>query len=260
MAADLFDLELRAMRRDRAGRSGAELFLLDRAFADCLERIGFTGRAFASALLIGCPDPSWPERLAAMANKVDVFDPGPLFALAAEGSPIIEDKWDASPGHDLCVAVGTLDTVNDLPRALLAIRRSLVPDAFFIGAMAGGETLPHLRSAMRAADEVEGAAVAHAHPRVEASALAGLMTGAGFIDAVVDVDRVQASYRSLDRLVADLRKMGATNILRSRSRTGLPRKALEAARARFLAAAGADGRTVETFEILHFAAWTQGQA
>jgi hypothetical protein len=36
---DLFDIELRASRRDRAARGGTELFLFERAFADCLERL-----------------------------------------------------------------------------------------------------------------------------------------------------------------------------------------------------------------------------
>ena len=56
MPADLFDLNLRAMRRDRAFRAGSDLFLCERAFEDCLERIGLVNRRFQSALLIGCPD------------------------------------------------------------------------------------------------------------------------------------------------------------------------------------------------------------
>src|SRR5690348_3921935 len=39
MAADLFDMKLRALRRDRAQRTGAELFLYERAFDDCLDRV-----------------------------------------------------------------------------------------------------------------------------------------------------------------------------------------------------------------------------
>jgi hypothetical protein len=76
---------------------------------------------------------------------------------------------------------------------------------------------------------------------------------AGFVMPVVDVDRVQVSYPSLRRLHADLRAMGATNILEARSRRGFTKAALAAAVARF--ESGADG-TTETFEILHFAAWT----
>jgi hypothetical protein len=148
--------------------------------------------------------------------------------------------------------------VNDLPRALLAVQWSMKPQGLFLGAVSGGETLPRLRSAMRAADSVMGAAAPHVHPRIEASALAPLLAAAGFADPVVDVDRVAVSYASLAKLVADLRRMGATNILTERPKRPLSRKAVAAAAENFLA--GADGgRTSETFEILHFAAWSPAE-
>jgi hypothetical protein len=121
--------------------------------------------------------------------------------------------------------------------------------------MSGGETLPQLRAAMRAADETTGAASPRIHPRVEAAALAPLLSAAGFANPVVDVDRARVSYPSLDRLVSDLRGMGATNVLTARSRSPLLRAGRRAA-SRAFAAAGDGERTTETFEILHFAAWT----
>jgi NADH dehydrogenase [ubiquinone] 1 alpha subcomplex assembly factor 5 len=257
--ADLFDMELRARRRDRAFRNGPELFLYERAFADCLDRLGIVQRPFRTALLIGCPDPGWAERLREFAETVDVFDPGEAFAKAAGGETIVEDRFDAGIGrYELCLAIGTLDTVNDLPQALLRIRASLTADAFFLGALSGGDTMPELRAAMRAADQADGVAVPHVHPRIEAAALAGLLSAAGFANPVVDVDRVRASYEQLTGLVADLRAMGATNVLTQRSRRPLSKRAWEAARAAF-AAAAAHGRTTETFEILHFAGWTRDQ-
>jgi hypothetical protein len=253
--ADLFDMNLRAIRRDRAARLGPELFLLDRVFEDCLERIELVQRRFERALMIGCPDTSWSERLQAIAANIEVRDPAPLFATAGGGDTVIEDRWMPEPhSYDLVLSIGTLDSVNDLPLALRLIRHSMQSDALFIGAMSGGDTLPQLRSAMRAADAVSGIAAPHIHPRIEAAALSPLLSDAGFIAPVVDIDRVQVSYNSLDRLVSDLRRMGATNVLSSRS-APLNRAAREAA-FRAFAQAGNDGRTTETFEILHFAAWT----
>jgi NADH dehydrogenase [ubiquinone] 1 alpha subcomplex assembly factor 5 len=251
---DLFDMELRAMRRDRAARNGAELFLFDRAFVDCLERIELIQRRYERALLIGCPDPGWAGRIA--ADGVDVFDPGPLFAAAAEGRTIVEDRWEPEPGaYDLVLSIGTLDTVNALPLALRLFRAAIRPDGVLIGAMSGGDTPPQLRAAMRAADSVLGAAAPHVHPRVEAAALAPLLEQAGFVRPVVDVDRTQVSYRSLAALVADLRAMGATNILTARPHISVTRSALAAA-ARHFEQSGNGERTTEVFEILHFAAWT----
>ena len=255
--AILFDMELRAARRDRAARQGPELFLLERAFEDCLERVSLVRRRFERALLIGCPSEDWPARLRELVHEVQVFDPGPLFARAAGGQPVVEDRLAlTTESFDLVVAIGTLDTVNDLPRALCSIRLAMQAGALLIGAMSGGDTLPRLRSAMRAADQTSGEASAHVHPRIEATAVAQLLTAAGFVDTVVDVDRVQVSYASVDALVDDLRAMGATNVLSARSRKPVNRDGLSAARASF-EAAGDGERTVEVFEIIHFAGWTK---
>jgi hypothetical protein len=251
----LFDMELRAIRRDRAARIGPELFLYERAFADCLDRISLLRRHFQHSLLIGCPNPDWPERLVQVSNEVTVRDPGPLFAAGSNGQIIVEDYWEPPvASYDLVLAVGTLDSVNDLPLALRLIRHSLRDDALFIGTLSGGDTLPALRSAMRVADLATGAAAPHVHPRIDASALAPLLGDAGFHRQVIDVDRVPVSYPSLDRLVADLRAMGATNALLNRPR--LIGRAARAAASRAFAESGDGSRTVETFEILHFAAWT----
>ena len=251
----LFDPVLRALRRDRAARVGPELFLLERAFADCLERLEIIGKPFRTALLLGCPDPGWRVRLQTMAGGVDVADPGPLFADAAGGSLIVEDAWTpAGRTYDSIVAVGTLDTVDDLPGALRTLAGALEPGGLLIGAISGGDTLPLLRSAMAAADRVEGGAAPHIHPRIEASALAPLLEQAGLVRPVVDVDRVAVRYPSLRRLVADLRAMGASNVLAERGSRFLGKSALAAAEADFQRSAE-NGRSVETFDILHFAAW-----
>ena len=242
------------MRRDRAARAGVELFLLRRAFDDCLERVALMERRFERALLIGCPDPSWPAAMSQLAARVDVRDPGPLFAAATGGAAIVEDAWEPpAQAYDLVLAIGTLDTVNHLPLALRLIGYAMLGGGLFIGALSGGDTLPQLRSAMRAADALSGAAAPHVHPRIDPSALSPLLTDAGFVKAVVDVDRVRASYRSLGRLVADLRGMAATNLLSGRPRA-LSRTEFRAAERAF-AGAGDGERTTETFEIVHFGAW-----
>lgn len=252
---DLFDMSLRAMRRDRAFRLGPELFLFERVFEDCLERIALTGRHFESALMIGCPDPGWPARLHACARQVEVRDPGPLFAAAAGGKAIVEDAWAPEPQRfDLILALGTLDSVNALPLALRLVRHAMRPDGLFIGAMSGGETLPQLRNAMRAADAVGGVAAPHIHPRIEASALSPLLSEAEFEMPVVDIERLEVSYTSFLKLARDLRGMSATNILCAKP-PALDRRGFRAAREAFAKAANGQ-RTTETFEILHFAAWT----
>ncbi len=256
MQPKLFDSRARAQRRDRAFRSGPVLFLHNRAFEDIIERLGDVRRSFSSALLVGSPDPSWPDRLRKIVDKVTVVDPGGEFARAAGGTQVEEAALDLHPGSfDLALAIGTLDTIDDLPGALLRLRFLLRSDSLLIGAISGGETLQRLRQAMRAADVASGAASPHVHPRIEPAALAHLLSAAGFEGPVVDVERVRVSYRNLHKLVGDLRGMGATNILSARSRSPLTRAALAAAEADFESSAG-QSRTTELFEILHFAGWT----
>ena len=225
------------MRRARAKRRGTETFLHDRALEDIFERLSYVQRSFERVLVIGGGD-----GLDRLPGKIDTVG--------------LDDLLTVEPGsYDLCIAVGELDTAGDLAQSLLAIRFALREDSLFIGAFPGGDTLPALRAAMRAADETMGAASAHVHPRIEPAAFTGLLGAAGFSMPVVDVDRVTVRYKSLADLIRDLRGMGATNVLKSRSRTPLSRAAVAAATAHFASNAD-DGRVTETFEILHFAAWT----
>lgn len=250
-------MRARAQRRDRAFRSGPALFLYERAFSDILERLGEVRHSFGSALLIGSPNAAWRERLAQIGAEVRILDPGDAFARAAGGSTVVEDAIDLEPASfDLIVAVGTLDTVNDLPGALLRFRFLLKPDSLLIGAISGGDTLPRLRQAMRAADALTGTAVPHVHPRIEPAGLAQLLANGGFLMPVVDVDRVEVSYPSLRALVSDLRAMGATNVLTERPRLPLGRAALAAAEREFM---GGGSRATERFEVLHFAGWSASE-
>lgn len=254
MNAPLFDHDLLAMRRDRAAKLGVETFLYDRAFEDCLDRLSDIRHNFSNSLLLGCPNPSWPTRIP--AQRTTVVDPGGLMASLAGGQRAdFESLPFKAEQFDLCLCIGLLDTANSLSLAAAVLHVILQPGGLLIGAVSGGQSLPRLRAAMLAADAVAGQASPHIHPRIEPPALARLLTETGFAAPVVDVDRVEVAYRSLDMLVRDLRAMGTTNILRARSRRALSRAELNAARAVFL-----DGqdRAAERLEILHFAAWKPG--
>ena len=256
MTRDLFDRHLRALRRDRAARIGPEMVLYDRAFQDCLERLRDINRRFGRALLIGCPTSEWPEQLRGIADSIDVVDPGSVFSHAAAGIQVEEDRHDfGEDRYDLCVTIGTLDTVNDLPLALHLIVRSLRKDAPFFGAIAGGNSLATLRASLIEAGRASGRIVARSHPRIDPSSLAQLLTSAGFAMPVVDVDRVTLRYPDLRGLIRDLRSMGVTSVLNQRPPAFTKSEAFELTRA--FSGAQADGRTEEIVEILHFLGWCQ---
>ncbi|MCA1652678.1 MAG: hypothetical protein ABR588_04565 [Sphingomicrobium sp.] len=242
MSDALFDPALLPLRRARAGRMGRQPFLYERAFDDIVERILLTERRFESALIFGHSEPDWSLRLrnagVDCVQAMDVPSSQPLPSL-----------------QDLCISIGALDSAEPLPAILTALRFALAPGALFIGAFAGGDSLPVLRSAMRAADEADGSVSAHVHPRIAPSSFATLLAEGGFVMPVVDVDRVRLRYASFDALIGDLRAMEATNRLSNRSRRPVLRRGLAAARAAFAALAN-EGRTAEMIEIIHFAAWT----
>ena len=253
---DLFNPHLRALRRDRAAHIGPEMFLYDRAFGDCLERLQDISRHFERALLIGCPSPEWPDRLRPIVNQVDVVDPGLHFAQAAHGKQAEEDGFDfGEDRYDLCVAIGTLDSVNDLPLALHMIGRALRNDAPFIGAIAGGNSLATLRSSLIEAGRALGRIVGRAHPRIDPSSLGQLLSTAGFSMPVVDIDRVTLRYATLGDLLVDLRAMGATAVMTKRPPAFTKSEAALLQEA--FSQAGENGRTDEVVEILHFLCWSQ---
>ena len=49
------------------------MFLLERAFADCLERLELVQQRFDNALLIGCPDARWRDRVLTEPDGLQAF-------------------------------------------------------------------------------------------------------------------------------------------------------------------------------------------
>jgi hypothetical protein len=87
------------------------------------------------------------------------------------------------------------------------------------------------------------------HPMVDIRAAAQLLQRTGWAEPVADSRTLRVAYRSLDRLLADLRDQGLGNVLASLG-PPLGKAALERARAAFIDGADTEGRVVESFEIL----------
>ena len=253
-----FDRALRRLRRDRAARlTGEPHPLLERMAEEVEERLAMVSRRFERALDLGSGPGLVGKRLAAQGIEVASADPGALFAARNGGTQCDEDRLPFPPGtFDLVVSAGTLDSVNDLPGALVQIRRLLRPDGLFLAAFVGAGSLPLLRHVMRSADEAEGQpASPRLHPQIDIRAAGDLLGRAGFALPVVDGEKVSVRFPTMGRLVDDLRELGWTNILSARSRRPIGRLGLAAASAAFAEAADADGRSTERFEIIHLSGW-----
>ena len=223
-------------------RPDAPRYLLDDMVEDVLDRIGFLRIQPRSALIVGEWTGTLSTALSAQgvvttsADPIDGFD---------------EEQPLPSGGFDLIASIGTLDTVNDLPGALIHIRNALAPGGLMIASFTGAGSLPVLRAAMLAADGERPAA--RIHPQIDVRAGGQLLQRAGFADPVIDSRSLDVAFRSLGGLVADLRAQGLSSVL-ARSGPPLGKAALAAARAGF-SEAGTDGRTVERFEILTLSGW-----
>lgn len=232
-------------RRIAAGRriaarqqhEGAARFVIDDMIVDVLERLAFVRQEPGEALVIGDWTGALSPELVARGHEVmwrgiDELD---------------EEQPYPSGGFDLIVSLATLDTVNDLPGALIHLREALAPGGRVIAQFVGAGSLANLRAAMLAADGERPAA--RMHPMVDVRSAAQLLQRAGWSDPVVDSRTLKVSYRSLDKLVSDLRDQGLGSVLASPA-PPLTRAGLGRARAAFLEAAGPDGRVIESFEIL----------
>ncbi|WP_022683138.1 class I SAM-dependent methyltransferase [Sphingobium bisphenolivorans] len=251
---DIFDRSLRARRRDRMMLHFAEHDFLYRAMLDeLLDRLRDVQRDLPEALVIGCPDDSARRALEATGKQVVCVDPGFIAARAQGGVQADEDALPfADDSFDLVVACGTLDSVNDLPGALILMRRVLRPDGLMLAAFTGAGTLPKLRAALMAGEgERPGQ---HVHPQVDVRSAGDLLSRAGFAMPVADSETLSVRYGDVLRLMHDLRGMGAGNVLASRPPM-LRREALIGAAQHFAGAADADGRTAEQMAILYLSGW-----
>jgi len=247
----------------RAARLGPVDFLLVRAVEDLSERLALILREFPVAADLGTPLPHFAEALCRLKGLEWLVRILPLAALQnhAPGSLDVLADLEALPfaagTYHLIVSGFALQHINDLPGCLIQIRQALRPDGLFLGCFAGGQTLSELRQVMGEAEiEVTGGLSPRVFPFVEIREAGSLLQRAGFTLPVTDSDLITARYDDLFTLIADLRRMGATNILTERQRRPTPRRvflrAAELYRERF---SDADGRIRATFETLWVSGW-----
>jgi SAM-dependent methyltransferase len=244
----IFDRPARRLRRDRiAPRYAEHDFLRAHMIDGLLDRLATVTRGFGEVLDLGCFDASFTLPGARIAR----LDAGFGFARAAGGVQAEEDRppfGDAS--FDLIVSAGVLDQVDDVPGALALVRRMLRPDGLFLGAFVGAGSLPTLRACLR---QTEGGGVARFHPQIDVRSAGDLLMRAGLTLPVADAETLSVRYSDVFRLLADLRGMGASNLLPGR--VPMSRATLGGVAQAFAARADADGRTAERFEMVFLTGW-----
>lgn len=259
----IFDRRLLVQRRNRvADRAGEHDFLLARVADDLVERLGVIKRRFPVVLNLGAYHGLLGRRLRRLPGVELVIDAEPAARLLAQcDGPRVQADEEALPfadqSLDLVVSGLALQFVNDLPGALVQIRRALKPDGLLLAAMLGGATLSELRTALLLAEEeMEGGASPRVAPFADVRDLGALLQRAQFALPVADADVVTVTYPNALALMHELRAMGATNVLYARRKAPLRRatlaRALEIYSDRF---GRANSRVPATFEIMTLTGW-----
>lgn len=249
---------IRCKRNRAASLPGDGDFLHRWAMKEMAGRLSLVQRKFPRALQIGGrtmlphPDASGIETLIPLDLAEKYIAGRPLAVQADE-----EFLPFANGSLDLVLNVLNLHALNDLPGALIQMRRALKPDGLFMAAMFGGETLYQLRDALALAElEITGGASPRVFPFADKQQMGALMQRAGFSLPVVDSELITVTYDHLPKLMADLRAMGEGAVMQTRPRTIPPRhffaRAAAIYRERY---AGADGRIESTFEIIFLSGW-----
>ena len=240
-------------QRDRMARRPAAANFLAPIIADTLlDRLTMVTREFSRVLLIGAHDPALIAHLNGTNTDLTIAEAGPQLA-AMNGALMVEaDAIDLPFGSfDLILWPGGLDSVNDVPGALVRLRALLAPDGLLLGTFVGDGSLPRLRRAVMA-DGVRS--IARMHPQIDLAAMGNLLQRVGFALPVVDVEALTVRYGDAFALIRDLRASGLSSRL-SPAPSPLTREEAARIAAAFATEADPDGRIGEQFRLVHFSGW-----
>jgi len=237
----VFDFSASMRARQRAARLAGDRFLEQAAAEGLADRLAAVTRRFENGLWIGGDKPSLQAPFARHWHLAD-FDAQEI--LATDGK------------FDLAISLFSLQWINDLPGALVQIRRLLKPDGLFLGALLGGGTLTELRDAFaHAEDKTRGGVSPRVSPFADVRDLGGLLQRAGFALPVSDIERLTVRYGDFFSLVRDLRAHGLTNVMMERSRRPLRRDTLAALLEHYAGHHAENGKLLARFETLYLTGW-----
>jgi NADH dehydrogenase [ubiquinone] 1 alpha subcomplex assembly factor 5 len=253
----IFDFGAMVKHRERAApKLGALLTVLADLAERLLDRLNDTSRQFATALDFAGRGAVAPA-LMARGIEVTSADFSPAMAARAGGAPIVlpgpANFGLADASFDLVVAHLGLHFLDDLPGALIQLKRALKPGGLFLASMPVLGTLQELRVALLDAEEFcTGGVSPRVSPFPELRDCAGLLQRAGFTMPVADVEELSFLYANPLMLLQELRAAGETNALVERSRAIPPRTLFPAA---LSALPQEQGRTKVTLRMAMLTGW-----
>lgn len=260
---ELFDRSLLRKRRSRfAGAIESHEFLLAKVAEEIAWRLEAILRDFPVALDLGAFRGLLGRKVAALPRVGTMIYAESAPALAALcPRPALACDEDLLPfaeaSLNLVVSGLALHRVNDLPGALIQIRRALAPDGLLLAAALGAGSLRELRQSLIEAEaETHGGASPRVAPFADVRDYGALLQRAGFALPVADADELRVIYPSPRALMEEIRVLGGGNVLASRSKGPLSRGTLERAEEIYRQRFGtADGKIAASFEIVYLTGW-----
>jgi SAM-dependent methyltransferase len=223
--------------------------LRTRLIGDIVDRLSLINRPFPTMLTCGPFAASIAPALTAEGRTI--FIAGCDLQLDLEAFPMREASLDS-----IICAFG-LETVNDLPGALIQMRHALKPDGLLLASLFAGNTLCELRAAWFAAEEaVRRGASLRIAPFPDIRELGGLLQRAGFALPVADLDRITVTYPDALSLMREIKALGLAAPLNDRSRIPVTRSLLARAAAQYERDFADDGPRIRaTVEIAWLTGW-----
>lgn len=201
--------------------------VLDELTDILLDRLDDTSQRFRRALDFGGRGSVAPA-LQQRGLLVDSADFSAPMAALAGGRPVVlpsADDFGLQPAaYDLIIAPFSLHFLDDLPGALIQLRRALAPNGLLLASLPTLGTLQDLRVALLDVEEqLTGGVTPRVAPFPELRDCAGLLQRAGFVHPVADSEELTFLYTNPLSLLLELRNAGETCALSARSRKTPPR-------------------------------------
>jgi NADH dehydrogenase [ubiquinone] 1 alpha subcomplex assembly factor 5 len=262
---ELFDRQLLKYNKQRSFHTFNETTFLHDLVYDSLANRLFIKHSYENALIIGARNTTEFNSIiqSPLIKHITYGDNIIEFLREFSGNKVLLDEEKlpfANHSFDLIVSVLNIHTINDVGSFLMRIRKVLKPGGVFIGSLFGSKTLYELKeSFVKTELRMNLPVTPHIMPLTDVKEIANAASKCGFIEPVSDSELVTVHYSKIGRLFRDLRNIGETNILISRSRNSLSKSfyaELETSyKQNFSIKDGSEFLFPASFEILHLTAF-----
>ncbi len=150
---------------------------------------------------------------------------------------------------DLIFSSLTLQWCNDLPATMQDLLRVLKPGGLLMFTTFGPDTLKQLRSCWRQIDDA-----VHVNQFTDMHDVGDGLLQAGFADPVMEAETITVNYQNVDKLMADLRAIGA-NATAEGGRASLTTPAMLSKLRQAYDVYRVDGLLPASYEVVYGHAW-----